>query len=289
VFDFFTVQDPQEDYLPNVKYQAYQNKAGVFPQPVSNEGGSPGWTDVNTNPPPPALGQQRMVTGAENGVPTRGLLNINTASWRALSAMQLAEPYPRGGTGPMSRDQWKLLFDPVTGQWTLQAGANGIDDNIDIAKLIVWYRDGVVDPASGMRPGQHGPYRSIFDLYRLFGIRQYYDQGVVNSDDEPDDFDGDFSPANGQAGAAPNAPKTDGFRNDYEERLLLVNRLGNLITTRSDTFTVYIVVEGWRNAGSIDPGKPPEKIVERRAAFIADRSRITSKGGQLKVINIPTE
>ena len=33
----------------------------------------------------------------------------------------------------------------------------------------------------------------------------------------------------------------------------MVTRLSNLITTRSDSFTVYIVVQGWRNAGTATP------------------------------------
>jgi hypothetical protein len=69
----------------------------------------------------------------------------------------------------------------------------------------------------------------------------------------------------------------------------MINRISNLITTRSDSFTVYIVIQGWRNAGApvtSDPNPPvtgdpkaPQLVVERRAAFIIDRSNVTGSPG----------
>jgi hypothetical protein len=68
---------------------------------------------------------------------------------------------------------------------------------------------------------------------------------------------------------------------------MLLNRISNLITTRSDSFTVYIVVQGWR----IDPknAQAPELVVQRRAAFIADRSGATAASAPLKTVNVPSE
>jgi hypothetical protein len=63
--------------------------------------------------------------------------------------------------------------------------------------------------------------------------------------------------------------------NDFEQKELMVNRISNLITTRSDTFTVYIVIQGWRNAGTAKPSL----VVQKRAAFIVDRNNITAAGG----------
>ena len=62
---------------------------------------------------------------------------------------------------------------------------------------------------------------------------------------------------------------------DFEDKFLMVNRISNLITTRSDTFTVYIVIQGWRNAGT----PTPSLVVQKRAAFIVDRNNITSSSG----------
>jgi hypothetical protein len=55
----------------------------------------------------------------------------------------------------------------------------------------------------------------------------------------------------------------------------MLTRISNLITTRSDSFTVYIVVQGWRNAGTATP----ELVVQRRAAMIIDRSNVTGVSG----------
>ena len=46
-------------------------------------------------------------------------------------------------------------------------------------------------------------------------------------------------------------------------------RVSNLITTRSDTFTAYILLQGWRYAES----DHPELLVQKRVAYIIDRSR----------------
>jgi hypothetical protein len=81
----------------------------------------------------------------------------------------------------------------------------------------------------------------------------------------------------------------DGVRLDFEERANMLGRLSNLITTRSDSFTVYIVVQGWKNAGSTNPLEPPQLVVQRRSAFIADRSGITAPGGQVKTYNFPND
>ena len=103
---------------------------------------------------------------------------------------------------------------------------------------------------------------------------------------DADDFDGDFSPYNYTIAAAA-TPPGDGVFYDFEEKFTLLNRVGNLITTRSDSFTVYIVVQGWRT--STIGTSNPELVVQRCAAFIADRSAITAKTGSLKITNVPTE
>jgi len=41
----------------------------------------------------------------------------------------------------------------------------------------------------------------------------------------------------------------DGVRRDFKEFYLLLNRVSNLITTRSDSFTVYLVVQGLAGRG----------------------------------------
>ncbi|MDB5289961.1 MAG: hypothetical protein JWL69_1202, partial [Phycisphaerales bacterium] len=55
---------------------------------------------------------------------------------------------------------------------------------------------------------------------------------------------------------------------DYRQRFLLLSRVANVLTTRSDSFTCYILVQGWRGLGTASP----QLVVQRRRAFIVDRS-----------------
>lgn len=75
-------------------------------------------------------------------------------------------------------------------------------------------------------------------------------------------------------------------RFDFKEQSLMLTRVSNLLTTRSDMFTVYLLIEGWENAGT-------DKATLRttnRAAFFLDRSQTTPGKIELKApIPIPTE
>jgi hypothetical protein len=150
----------------------------------------------------------------------------------------------------------------------------------------------------------HGPFKSIYELQRVIDLRPGsqtrvptalgYPQGTSNGYDftapsfingygttplpntlpitaDPDDALGDFGPANYPG--MPPTMQTDHLRSDYKERFLNLTRISNLITTRSDSFTVYILVQGWRNAGSTDPNNPPVAVIQKRAAYVIDRSR----------------
>ena len=94
------------------------------------------------------------------------------------------------------------------------------------------------------------------------------------------DADGDFSPHNTPRPPAtpPPLPGVDAVRYDFEEQFLLLNKVSNLITTRSDSFTVYVTVQGWTNVGK--PTTPPQLVAQRRVAFIIDRSGVRVSGGQ---------
>jgi len=65
----------------------------------------------------------------------------------------------------------------------------------------------------------------------------------------------------------------------------MLNRISNLITTRSDSFTVYISLQGWRNA----TGATPELVVQRKSVMIMDRSGVTKTSDTPTVLNVPTE
>jgi len=57
-----------------------------------------------------------------------------------------------------------------------------------------------------------------------------------------------------------------GIENDFEERHWIFNRLANIFTVRSDTFTAYILVR----LGTDGP--------QRRMIAIFDRSNVWQKG-----------
>lgn len=238
IFDYFTtINNPHDDYLPNA--QATPNNA------VPN--GPDATTSAEAN------------TALERFATVDGLINLNTAHWKVLSALPLAPPRAAAA-------------DPAL--------------NLNIARSIAWYRD-VNDPATG-KP--HGPFTSLMDLMRVpvmdfsgatpTALRTFQNAWVgSNTLQDADDRDGDFS------------PEGEGQKDeiiDYKERFLTLNRISNLVTLRSDTFTCYVLVQGWRDAGSTSA----RLEVQRRLAFMVDRSTVrpSSAGGAStppRVYNIP--
>ena len=249
LFDYLAVDGPSNDFLPNVKPSQYTLSGGSrLPQPVDNDGDGVAASDETGS----------TTAGKEDTVPVHGLINISTAPWRVLAMLPF---FPTG--------QDKYSWSPG-GQLTL--AADKIDDNIDLAKAIAYWRD--VDDTS-TKPG--GPFTSIFDLYRVPAFAEaqrlaYLDTAAP----EPDFKEGDFAPVSGAA---------DGVRRDFEECYLLLNKVSNLITTRSDSFTVYILVQGWRGAN----GANPQLVVQRRAAFIQDRSSVTAGARLPAAVNVPND
>lgn len=236
LFDYLTVQSPGEDYFPAAPKTGNatspfpswspSNSAGVTPQAIKNAGGA-----ITAIEPANQL--------FEESVGIQGLININTAPWKVLAMVP-----------------WVPVLNGRVDNFTIQAGTdvaaaqNNIDDNEEIARAIVRWRDG--EPASGTAPG--GPFTTIYDLYKVPEFRSLNAALLVT---DPDDAHGDASPAG--------IGQLDNVRYDFEEQYLLMNRVSNLITTRSDTFTVYIVIQGFRQ-GVFTPE------VQRRAAFIIDRT-----------------
>ena len=79
--------------------------------------------------------------------------------------------------------------------------------------------------------------------------------------------------------ATPYVPTTD-----FQTMNLALARVSNLITTRSDSFTVYVLVQGWQNAGTATA----KLVVQRRAAFIVDRSGMTPSNPTPTITNVST-
>lgn len=271
LFDYLTVDAPSHDNLPDVNRELYSTTfSNPAPQPVKNGIPLPA-TDAPVPPPGTAA------LGSEDAVPLHGLININTAPWYVLSAI----PWVRT-TAPGTTDD-KFTFDDSTGQFT--RATNGIDDNIDIAKAIVAFRDGSPTLAAGE------PFQTIFDLYKVtdrssppVNVFRTVQQDITRDGTvDPDDSEGDFTPFNLATPPPPLA--NDQVKFDYEEQYLVLTRVSNLLTTRSDSFIVYMVVQGWRNVGTA----APELVVQRRAAFILDRSAATATDSATSTLNVPSD
>ncbi|MDP9172933.1 MAG: helix-hairpin-helix domain-containing protein [Planctomycetota bacterium] len=132
-------------------------------------------------------------------------------------------------------------------------------NNLTLAQAIVAYRNA------------NGPFTSIFDLNKVPGFQ------TAGGNLAPGSANSNFGLLFPPDGAFPGASGILGTGNDFTAQFASVTRISNLVTIRSDTFTVYIVIEGWQNAsynGGPPTFGPPRLKVVRRFAFIADRSAI---------------
>ena len=263
LFEYLTVQSPGNDYLPSVPTVDPPGTAYAPARlPVNNVKGKAAG-GVDTSPPAPP-----QAPGAEDAVPLHGLININTAPAKVLAALPWM---PMGDT---------MHYDEATRTWIAGADPTGlpVEDNYELAKEIVLWRDG---GATAAQPA-NGPFTSLFDLYRVPAFHALNKKLVLDTlaTGGPNDADGDFSPHNTPRPPAtpPPLPGVDAVRYDFEEQFLLLNKVSNLITTRSDSFTVYVTVQGWTNVGK--PTTPPQLVAQRRVAFIIDRSGVRVSGGQ---------
>jgi len=98
-----------------------------------------------------------------------------------------------------------------------------------------------------------------------------------------------MSPADLNFGTAAPSTTPTGITEDYQWDSLTLNRISNLITTRSDTFTVYVEVQGWQNSY---PGSTTAlPIITRRYAYIVDRSAVNADPTTryLKTVTVPND
>jgi hypothetical protein len=197
-----------------------------------------------------------MYEGRDETVPVHGKININTAPTKVLAMLPLV---------------------PNT------AGLIDVTQTEQLARNIDTFRRGYPNWRSTNLPPNYGPiYRDAFDtildLNRVPEVRTQ--AGLI---------------ANTSSNSLPNAQKAGNYLVDpytptdadhlkigYDDRFLITNRVSNLITTRSDTFTVYIVLQGWRE----DDTDLPCLEWEQRKAFIIDRSAGPDK---LKITPVPTD
>lgn len=250
LMEFFSVGGPQDDFMPNVDpiNMADELSRVAPPWDVGYQSGDPtvqggGTPKAAAQPQPVANGQPDtnpysvwVNRGKEDAAAYHGRININTASWKVLSTVPFILPAHRGGNV-----------------------AQAAQDNVNLARTIVAYRD------YAMGQPVPRPFRHLWELQLVPGFREAMGDPLAKPD---------FGPARGDLStpfrSATADERGDGVVGDFENRFAMLNRLSNLLTTQSDSYTVYVTVQGWRNAGS----PVPELVAVRRAALIIDRSTV---------------
>lgn len=277
LFNYLTVQSSSDAYLPNFDPNVALSNVitPTFAYPPQNSGTPlPPTPTLTANP---AAYDQTL----QDNVGVEGLININTASWKVLSMLPMVTPSE----------------DPTNWQ----------EDNQSLAKAIVNWR--LI----------HGPFTSIYDLNAVMDTAPT-NAGKNAAAGAPIGFqnaEGWLNPANGSAPPITGAPGTAlssangiisppdpafpnitnptgtpagvsyGTSEDYQSDCAVLTRISNLITTRSDTFTVYIEVQGWQNVNTANA----QPMVTRHYAFIVDRSAVNSDPGSrfLKTLAVPND
>ena len=185
--------------------------------------------------------------GNEDRVGIEGKVNINTASWQVLASLPL-----------------------VPGD---------VDASRRLAKGIVRYRD-VNDGSTG---NPHGPFKNIFELnavpaYTAATLGESLDSLAFRlALGDPTANPTTFTAAQGLISG-------DGLvAADFEKRTLELTRISNLVTTRSDSFTAYVLVQAWQDAAS----QYPVMLSEQRAVFIIDRSGMSRVNPSPQITTVP--
>lgn len=125
---------------------------------------------------------------------------------------------------------------------------------------------------------EHGPFQSLMELNAVqgSGADETFATGWGKVDPTTDytDAAGDFSPA-GAGG--------DGIVGDFEQQFLMITRASNVLSTRSDSFTCYLLLEGWPEPAA----SSAEPLVRRRAVVIFDRSRVGPDRNGMRRLLVP--
>lgn len=230
------------DYLTTIHNPKDDTNPNVDATSYAAGGGTPA--------PEPVLNDVNVLPANEDLIPVHGLININTASWQVLATVP-----------------WVRLGDATV------TAANMADINRRIAKAIVRYRDIDGDVAAGIQP-PHGAFHSIVELNQvpIYTAAELNDTGAnLAFPAAAGPVTGDFSQSLGELSSGALAAG-DGLADSYKEHFLVLTRVSNLLTTRSDSFTAYILIQAWQDAGT----KFPVLLGERRSAYIFDRQAPTT-------------
>ena len=252
LFSYLTVQDPSDDYTPNTDPGPYSQSPGqanyAYPPADSNAAFQPApvFNDDYT-----AMDQTH-----EHTVGVDGKININTASAKVLSALPFVPDDP-----------------------------GSVDENI--AQAIVVYRN------------SNGPFTSIMDLLNvpvLSALRNTTGaEGYQSLPNPPTLSDGNLTTGDLNFPSLSSAPYipwntlvpvatgVGAPLGDFQTQFLVLDRISNLVTVQSDSYTVYIVVEGWLNAGTANA----QLVNTHRVAFQVDRNGVTPTNRLVRTTSVP--
>jgi hypothetical protein len=294
LFSYLTVQSSSDTVFPNFDpntndvIQAYSptpsTAPNVYKYPAATTGNPTANPPVAATPGPTvAFSADPTATDetSQGTIGVQGLININTASWKVLNMLPMV---------------------------TKVEDASYIQDNESLAKAIVAWRT------------VHGPFTSIYGLNQVVDLHTtsagtHGPAGFQNAEGYINliagggtagvsSLDGLLCPPdplfpNATASSPNNVPATasppgaptfnvtaTGLGEDYQTDFAVLNRISNLITTRSDTFTVYIEVQGWQNVGTANASP----VITRRYAFIVDRTGVNADPTTrfLKTVVVPS-
>lgn len=224
---------------------------------------TPTWT-LTFNPglrSMPAQYDQFVILGPpEETASLNGLVNVNTAPWPVLAGVPMI---PNGG----------MYTDALS----------GFQRNVSIAQSIVYYRD--INDSTGINPPHgHGPFQNLFELndvpiYSIIppgGAAPLFRFRDAMGNSQTTSF-------NSTQGNYTSAPGSNPIVGDFQGTFLMANRVSDLLTTHSDSFTAYIEIQGWQNAETASPVLK----VTRRAAILIDRTAVTPKNRSPNTTNVP--
>lgn len=288
ILDHVTVRPATSPHLPSAAVRKVQGLiAGSETYSVANYPE----TDVNVRPQPVSPKPstfERPSPATAYDVGDQGLVNINTAPLPVLAAVP-----------------WVRNADPVLERAVNVNIARSIiahrEKNGPFGSLFDLNAVRIIDPANGnetaltLRIGGGGlAFTPPADPGTNPGNTEVFIGSFVQN---LTNDNGDFSPL-GDAGEVPYTarpvpdpafPGRRGNRNtdgspvvstnvgelrrpsgDFESQFLVITAVSNLLTTRSDTFTAYLVIEGWRNAGT----PSATRVLQRRYAYLLDRTSV---------------
>ena len=232
--------------------------------PIDNDGdGEPGLSDPGVNVGLFATaGPAAQARYAEAFTPAQGKLNVLTAEEGILKTAPLAVDL----NGQVATDALFGTPPPMPGQVQVNAiGLVGFGGGISVRDPGTFNRGGIVHDGGGAGTA----VGTLADLDR-YGFA--FPNAASAADRYVSDVTGRLPTSGGGVGAdqfydvdptvAPTAS---------EEATTNLARVSNLLTTRSDHYTVYLLVQAWEGFGTATP----RVVRQERVAFTVDRSGVT--------------